>query len=91
MALEGLHDILIVDRMLFKLDGLSIIAPCEQGVTFTVLILSALSDVDERVKGLRAGGDDYSRNPMPSPSFLPGLKAWAGAAPGAAGNQTQGG
>ena len=64
MALENLHDILIVDRMLPKLDGLSIIRTLRaKGITTPVLILSALSDVDERVKGLRAGGDDYLAKP----------------------------
>ena len=62
--LEALHDILIVDRMLPKMDGLSIIRDLRaKGVTTPVLILSALSDVDERVKGLRAGGDDYLAKP----------------------------
>ena len=64
MALESLHDILIVDRMLPKLDGLSIIRTLRaRGITTPALILSALSDVDERVKGLRAGGDDYLAKP----------------------------
>lgn len=64
MALEGLHDALIVDRMLPRLDGLSIIRQLRaKGLETPVLILSALSDVDERVKGLRAGGDDYLAKP----------------------------
>ena len=64
MAQENLHDILIVDRMLPKMDGLSIVRTLRaKGVTTPVLILSALSDVDERVKGLRAGGDDYLAKP----------------------------
>jgi two-component system, OmpR family, response regulator len=64
LALEGLHDILIVDRMLPKLDGLSIIRSIRaKNVTTPALILSALSDVDERVRGLRAGGDDYLAKP----------------------------
>ena len=64
LAREGVHDLLIVDRMLPKLDGLSIImAIREDGFDVPVLVLSALSDVDERVKGLRAGGDDYLAKP----------------------------
>ncbi len=64
LALEGLHDVLIVDRMLPKLDGLSLIQQVRSNELKTpVLILSALSDVDERVKGLRAGGDDYLAKP----------------------------
>ncbi|WP_373503871.1 winged helix-turn-helix domain-containing protein [Aestuariivirga sp.] len=64
LASEGVHDVLIVDRMLPKIDGLTIIRKLrENGIKTPVLILSALSDVDERVKGLRAGGDDYLGKP----------------------------
>jgi two-component system, OmpR family, response regulator len=64
LALEGVHDVLVVDRMLPKLDGLSVIQNIRgQNIKTPVLILSALSDVDERVKGLRAGGDDYLAKP----------------------------
>jgi two-component system OmpR family response regulator len=64
MASEGLYDVLIVDRMLPKLDGLGIIRKLrDDGNRTPALILSALCDVDERVKGLRAGGDDYLGKP----------------------------
>ena len=64
LALEAVHDVMIVDRMLPKLDGLSVIQQLRAADLKTpVLILSALSDVDERVKGLRAGGDDYLAKP----------------------------
>jgi two-component system, OmpR family, response regulator len=64
MALEAVHDVVVVDRMLPKLDGLSVIQKIRhEGLKTPVLILSALSDVDERVKGLRAGGDDYLAKP----------------------------
>ncbi len=64
LAMNEGYDILIVDRMLPKLDGLSIIKSIRSsGLKTPVLILSALSDVDERVKGLRAGGDDYLAKP----------------------------
>jgi two-component system OmpR family response regulator len=64
LAREKVHDVLIVDRMLPKMDGLAIIQTLRaEGVTAPVLILSALGDVDERVKGLRAGGDDYLAKP----------------------------
>jgi two-component system, OmpR family, response regulator len=64
LALEGVHDVFIVDRMLPKLDGLSVVQKVRsEGLKTPVLILSALSDVDERVKGLRAGGDDYLAKP----------------------------
>ncbi len=64
MADAGEYDVLIVDRMLPKLDGLSLIRGLrEQGRDVPVLILSALGQVDDRVKGLRAGGDDYLTKP----------------------------
>jgi two-component system, OmpR family, response regulator len=64
MAREKVHDVLIVDRMLPKLDGLTLIRKLrEEGIRAPVLILSALGDVDEKVKGLRAGGDDYLAKP----------------------------
>jgi two-component system OmpR family response regulator len=64
MAREKVHDVLIVDRMLPKLDGLTLIRRLrEEDVHAPVLILSALGDVDEKVKGLRAGGDDYLAKP----------------------------
>ena len=64
LAREGGYDVLVVDRMLPKLDGLSLIRSLrEQEVATPVLILSALGQVDDRVKGLRAGGDDYLPKP----------------------------
>ena len=64
MARDGTYDVLIVDRMLPKLDGLSLIGGLrEQKIDTPVLILSALGQVDDRVKGLRAGGDDYLAKP----------------------------
>jgi two-component system OmpR family response regulator len=64
LAETGTHDVLVVDRMLPKLDGLSVIAKLRaDGVQTPVLILSALGEVDDRVKGLRAGGDDYLTKP----------------------------
>jgi len=64
MANGGQYDVLIVDRMLPKRDGLTVIASLrEDGDHTPVLILSALGQVDDRVKGLRAGGDDYLPKP----------------------------
>ena len=64
LAQGGDYDVLVVDRMLPKLDGLSLIRSLrEQNVATPVLILSALGQVDDRVKGLRAGGDDYLPRP----------------------------
>jgi two-component system, OmpR family, response regulator len=75
MAREGVHDVLIVDRMLPKMDGLAIIRTLRaEGATTPVLILSALSDVDERVRGLRAGGDDYLAKPYAFAELLARLE-----------------
>src|SRR5450631_1356695 len=64
MALDGQYDVLVVDRMLPKRDGLSLIGELRtKGIETPVLILSALGQVDDRVKGLRAGGDDYLPKP----------------------------
>jgi two-component system, OmpR family, response regulator len=63
-AREEDYDVLIVDRMLPKLDGLSLIGGLRaQKIETPALILSALGQVDDRVKGLRAGGDDYLAKP----------------------------
>jgi two-component system OmpR family response regulator len=61
---SGDYDVMIVDRMLPKRDGLSMISSLRAaGVKTPVLILSALAQVDDRVTGLRAGGDDYLTKP----------------------------
>jgi len=59
------YDVLVVDRMLPSLDGLGIVRTLRaSGDKTPVLILSALGDVDDRVDGLRAGGDDYLVKPF---------------------------
>jgi two-component system OmpR family response regulator len=64
LAEDGRYDVLVVDRMLPKRDGLSMISTLRtQGVETPALILSALGQVDDRIKGLRAGGDDYLPKP----------------------------
>jgi two-component system OmpR family response regulator len=64
LADGGDYDVMVVDRMLPRRDGLSVIAALRaQGDATPVLILSALGEVDDRVTGLRAGGDDYLTKP----------------------------
>ncbi len=59
------YDVLVIDRMLPKLDGLTIVRTLRaSGNATPVLILSALGEVDDRVEGLRAGGDDYLVKPF---------------------------
>jgi two-component system OmpR family response regulator len=64
LALSRPYDVAIIDRMLPKLDGLKVVADMREHSNATpVLFLSALSEVDDRVKGLKAGGDDYLTKP----------------------------
>lgn len=64
LALSRPYDVAVIDRMLPKMDGLTMVAGMrEHGNVVPVLFLSALSEVDERVKGLKAGGDDYLTKP----------------------------
>jgi len=65
MAAGNQYDVMIIDRMLPELDGLTIIRTLRASHNPTpTLILSALGDVDDRVAGLRAGGDDYLIKPF---------------------------
>jgi two-component system OmpR family response regulator len=78
LAREGNYDVLIVDRMLPKLDGLSLVRSLrEQEVDTPVLFLSALGQVDDRVKGLRAGGDDYLTKPYAFSELLARIEVLA--------------
>ena len=78
MALAGQYDALIVDRMLPKRDGLSIIKTLrEANITTPALVLSALGEVDDRVQGLTAGGDDYLVKPFAFSELLARLQALA--------------
>ncbi len=64
-AMQGGPDLLVVDRLLPGMDGLSVIDALRRtGVRTPALVLSALDGVDERVRGLRAGGDDYLAKPF---------------------------
>ena len=64
LADGGDYDVLVIDRMLPKRDGLSVIGSLrDKGNRTPALILSALGQVDDRIKGLRAGGDDYLPKP----------------------------
>jgi two-component system OmpR family response regulator len=72
LADSGDYDVLVIDRMLPKRDGLAVIGALrEKGNRTPVLILSALGQVDDRIKGLRAGGDDY----LPKPYSFAELQA----------------
>jgi two-component system OmpR family response regulator len=78
LALDGGYDVLIVDRMLPKLDGLAVIGRLRaKNVATPALILSALGAVDDRVKGLRAGGDDYLPKPYSFSELLARIEVLA--------------
>jgi two-component system OmpR family response regulator len=75
-ATEGSHDLIIADRQLPHVDGLSIIGMLRKnGKQTPVLILSALGSVDDRIEGLRAGGDDYLTKPFAFGELLARIEA----------------
>jgi two-component system copper resistance phosphate regulon response regulator CusR len=75
LAIEGIHDALIVDLNLPDMDGLDLIARLRaQGSSSPVLILSARRSVDDRVRGLEQGGDDYLTKPFALAELLARLR-----------------
>ncbi|HLJ72136.1 MAG TPA: response regulator transcription factor [Roseiarcus sp.] len=89
LAREGGYDVAVVDRMLPKMDGLSLIGALRaQNVDTPILILSALGQVDDRVKGLRAGGDDYLAKPYAFSELLARVDALARRRPKGATEET---
>jgi two-component system, OmpR family, response regulator len=76
MALEGIYDVLVVDRRLPKLDGLAVVRRLREEANRTpVLMLSALASTQHRVEGLRAGCDDYLVKPYAFVELLARLEA----------------
>ena len=76
LALSAPYDVAIVDRMLPRRDGLSLISHLRaEGRDLPILVLSALSQVDDRVQGLRAGGDDYLTKPYAFTELLARIEA----------------
>ncbi len=76
MASAGQFDALIVDRMLPNLDGLSLISNLrDNGNKTPALVLSALGEVNDRVEGLKMGGDDYLTKPFALSELLARLEA----------------
>lgn len=64
-ATSNSYDLVILDRMLPKMDGLALLSAMRAAnINTPVIILSALGHVDERIKGLQAGGDDYLAKPF---------------------------
>ena len=77
-ARDGDYDVMVVDRMLPGLDGLSLVRELRtSGDATPVLFLTALADVDDRVAGLRSGGDDYLAKPFALAELLARMEAIA--------------
>lgn len=75
LALGGAYDAAIVDRMLPRMDGLSVVSRLrEAGNQTPVLFLSALGEVDDKVRGLKVGGDDYLAKPFAFTELLARLE-----------------
>jgi two-component system, OmpR family, response regulator len=75
LALGGAYDAAIVDRMLPRMDGLAVVSRLrEAGNQTPVLFLSALGEVDDKVRGLKAGGDDYLAKPFAFTELLARLE-----------------
>jgi two-component system OmpR family response regulator len=75
-ALAGPHDLIIADRNLPHVDGLTIVQNLRTaGSSVPVLVLSALGSVDDRIDGLRAGGDDYLIKPFAFEELLARIEA----------------
>jgi two-component system OmpR family response regulator len=78
LATEENYDVLVLDRMLPKIDGLSMLQVLRNGGNQTpVLILSSLNRVEERIKGLRHGADDYLTKPFEFGELLARVEALA--------------
>lgn len=75
-AVSGTYDAIILDRMLPRLDGISVIkALRSEGIKTPVIFLSALGDLDYRLEGLKAGADDYLAKPFAFSELLARLEA----------------
>ncbi|KPF70806.1 XRE family transcriptional regulator [alpha proteobacterium AAP81b] len=75
-ASHGRHNVILLDRMLPGMDGLAVLAALRAaGVTTPVIMLTALASLDERVRGLRAGSDDYISKPFAFTELLARIEA----------------
>jgi two-component system OmpR family response regulator len=84
-ATEQQYELIIADRQLPYIDGLTIVQMLRrQGSKVPVLILSALGSVDDRIEGLRAGGDDYLTKPFAFGELTARIEALLRRGPGAA-------
>jgi two-component system, OmpR family, response regulator len=78
LGLSDDYAVITIDRMLPDIDGIAVMQRLrEQGIAAPVLIISALGEIDERVRGLRAGGDDYLTKPFSFIELLARVEALA--------------
>ena len=78
LALSGEYTVLTIDRMLPGMDGLAIVRRLrDAGIVTPALIISALGEIDDRVRGLRSGGDDYLIKPFAFTELLARIEALA--------------
>jgi two-component system OmpR family response regulator len=78
LGLSGHYTVITIDRMLPDTDGIAVMRSLrEQGIVTPVLIISALGEIDDRVRGLRAGGDDYLTKPFSFVELLARVEALA--------------
>ena len=76
LALEGLHDVIVLDVMLPKLDGLSVLHQLRrENVTIPVLLLTVRATIEDKVLGLDAGADDYLTKPFAFEEFVARVRA----------------
>jgi DNA-binding response OmpR family regulator len=76
MALEGTHDVIVLDIMLPEIDGIEVCRSLRRNrVDTPVLLLTALDGVDDRVRGLDAGADDYLPKPFAFQELMARLRA----------------
>ncbi len=75
-ATDGHYDVILLDRMLPGIDGLAVLSALRAGGNATpVIMLTALASLDERVRGLRAGSDDYVSKPFAFTELLARIEA----------------
>ncbi|MBN8505961.1 MAG: heavy metal response regulator transcription factor [Burkholderiales bacterium] len=75
LAMEGDHDLLVLDRMLPGIDGVALLKAFRNSKQTPVLMLTARSQVEDRVSGLQAGADDYLVKPFAFPELLARVQA----------------
>ena len=76
MAVSGIYDCMILDIMLPKLSGIEILERVrKKGISTPVIMLSALSEVEDKVRGLNSGADDYLAKPFKTAELVARINA----------------